>query len=169
MTTIPKKHDLSSLRICITGGSPVPQPIVKRFEELSGVRVAQVYGSTETCGQNVIEPTVGLRKPGAAGLPVGSSRLGDVPYLGGDEYSIADIATFPWVLVQSRRLGERFPFLDRNSVLYPNLAVWLERCEERPGAQQALAVHAKMTSAVAAATPEDLDRMFGRGKYAYRG
>ena len=23
-------------------------------------------------------------------------RLGEVPYLGGDEYSIADIATFPW-------------------------------------------------------------------------
>lgn len=71
----PARHDLSSLRICITGGSPVPQPIVKRFEELSGVRVAQVYGSTETCGQNVIEPTLGIRKPGAAGLPVGSSRI----------------------------------------------------------------------------------------------
>jgi acyl-CoA synthetase (AMP-forming)/AMP-acid ligase II len=71
----PARHDLSSLRVCITGGSPVPQPIVKRFEELSGVRVAQVYGSTETCGQNVIEPTLGIRKPGAAGLPVGSSRI----------------------------------------------------------------------------------------------
>jgi GST-like protein len=96
-------------------------------------------------------------------------RLGDATYLGGSEYSIADIATFPWVRIQSRRLGERFPFLDRNSGLYPNLAAWLERCEERPDVQRALAVHARMTSAVATATPEDLDRMFGRGKYAYRG
>lgn len=71
----PARHDLSSLRICITGGSPVPQPVIKRFEELSGVKVAQVYGATETCGQNVIEPTAGLRKPGATGLPVGSSRI----------------------------------------------------------------------------------------------
>lgn len=71
----PARHDLSSLRICTTGGSPVPQPVIKRFEELSGVRVMQVYGSTETCGQNVMEPTAGIRKPGAAGLPVGSSRI----------------------------------------------------------------------------------------------
>ena len=71
----PARHDLSSLRICTTGGSPVPQPVIKRFEELSGVRVTQVYGSTETCGQNVIEPTAGIRKPGAAGVPVGSSRI----------------------------------------------------------------------------------------------
>lgn len=71
----PARHDLSSLRICITGGSPVPQPVIKRFEELSGVKVAQVYGATETCGQNVIEPTAGLRKPGATGVPVGSSRI----------------------------------------------------------------------------------------------
>ncbi|TKT75719.1 AMP-binding protein [Aquamicrobium sp. LC103] len=71
----PSRHDLSSLRICTTGGSPVPQPVIKRFEELSGVKVAQVYGATETCGQNVIEPTLGLRKPGSAGLPVGSSRI----------------------------------------------------------------------------------------------
>jgi len=69
------RHDLSSLRICTTGGSPVPQPVIKRFEEFSGVKVAQVYGSTETCGQNVMEPTAGIRKPGSAGLPVGSSRI----------------------------------------------------------------------------------------------
>jgi long-chain acyl-CoA synthetase len=69
------RHDLSSLRICTTGGSPVPQPVIKRFEEFSGVKVAQVYGSTETCGQNVMEPTAGIRKAGSAGLPVGSSRI----------------------------------------------------------------------------------------------
>lgn len=83
----PERHDLSSLRICTTGGSPVPQPVIKRFEQLSGARVTQVYGSTETCGQNVMEPTMGVRKPGAAGLPVGSSRIkvvneggGEVPF-----------------------------------------------------------------------------------------
>ena len=71
----PDKHDLTSLRVCTTGGSPVPQPVIQRFESLSGARVSQVYGSTETCGQNVMEPTMGVRKPGSAGLPVGSSRI----------------------------------------------------------------------------------------------
>lgn len=69
------RHDLSSLRLCITGGAPVPQPVIQQFERYSGVQVAQVYGSTETCGQNVIEPTIGVRKPGAAGVAVGSSRI----------------------------------------------------------------------------------------------
>jgi long-chain acyl-CoA synthetase len=71
----PARHDVSSLRVCTTGGSPVPQPVVVRFEEMSGVRVSQVYGATEVCGQAVMEPTVGLRRPGSAGLPVGSSRI----------------------------------------------------------------------------------------------
>lgn len=69
------RHDLRSLRTCTTGGSPVPQSVIQRFEELSGARVTQVYGSTETCGQNVMEPTLGVRKRGSAGLPVGSSRI----------------------------------------------------------------------------------------------
>ncbi|MDN2568339.1 AMP-binding protein [Aquibium sp. A9E412] len=71
----PARHDLSSLRICTTGGSPVPQPVIRRFEALSGVTVAQVYGATETCGQNVMEPTAGIRKAGSTGLPVGASRI----------------------------------------------------------------------------------------------
>lgn len=71
----PSAQDLTSLRVCATGGSPVPQPVIQRFEQLSGARVTQVYGSTETCGQNVMEPTMGVRKPGSAGVPVGSSRI----------------------------------------------------------------------------------------------
>lgn len=71
----PARHDLSSLRVCTTGGSPVPQPVVARFEAMSGVRVSQVYGATEVCGQAVMEPTAGIRRPGSAGLPVGSSRI----------------------------------------------------------------------------------------------
>lgn len=30
------RHDLSSLRLCTTGGAPAPPPIMARFEELSG-------------------------------------------------------------------------------------------------------------------------------------
>jgi len=71
----PATHDLTSLRVCTTGGAPVPQSIVERFEALSGARVTQVYGSTETLGQNVMEPTVGIRKAGSTGVPVGSSFI----------------------------------------------------------------------------------------------
>lgn len=70
-----ERHDLTSLRLCTTGGAPVPPPIMVKFEALSGAKVIQVYGSTETLGQNVMEPHNGIRKHASAGLPVGSSRV----------------------------------------------------------------------------------------------
>ena len=96
------------------------------------------------------------------------ARLGRAPFLGGAEYSIADMATFPWVLVQSRRLGGAYPFLDRNAPFHPNIAAWMNRCEERPGLQRGLVAHAAVKSGLPTATPDDLDRIFGRGNYAYR-
>jgi GSH-dependent disulfide-bond oxidoreductase len=95
-------------------------------------------------------------------------RLGDAPYLGGEEYSIADMAAFPWVLVQSNRLREKYPFLDKESPLHPNIAAWVKRCEARPGVQRGLKAHSALKSGVPTATPDDLDRIFGRGDYAYR-
>jgi acyl-CoA synthetase (AMP-forming)/AMP-acid ligase II len=71
----PARDDLSSLRLCTNGGAPVSGVVAQRFEELSGAKVIQVYGATETSGQNVIEPVIGVRKPGSAGVPVGASRI----------------------------------------------------------------------------------------------
>jgi GST-like protein len=64
-----------------------------------------------------------------------NARLADAPYLAGDEYSIADIATFPWA-----RGAER-----RGIVLedYPHLRRWLVELEQRPGVQRGLAVLAE--------------------------
>jgi acyl-CoA synthetase (AMP-forming)/AMP-acid ligase II len=69
------KDDVSSLRLCTTGGSPVPREVMAQFEAVGGCPVLQVYGATETCGQNVMEPLYGARRSGAAGVPVGASRI----------------------------------------------------------------------------------------------
>jgi acyl-CoA synthetase (AMP-forming)/AMP-acid ligase II len=71
----PKKHNLRSLRLCTNGGSPVSEVISKKFEEISGAPVLQVYGATESLGQNVMEPYIGVRKPGSAGVVAGSARI----------------------------------------------------------------------------------------------
>jgi glutathione S-transferase len=47
------------------------------------------------------------------------------PYLGGAEYSLADIAFVPWVLRARDALGVDFE-------PYPALGAWLARLEERP-------------------------------------
>jgi len=71
----PKRDDLSSLRLAVTGGAPVPTEILREFEESFGVRLAQIYGATETTGYNTGEPLVGVRRLGSAGMAIGSSSI----------------------------------------------------------------------------------------------
>ncbi|HEX7820448.1 MAG TPA: glutathione binding-like protein [Sphingobium sp.] len=59
-------------------------------------------------------------------------RLADRTFLAGDEYSIADIATYPWVVPYARhgQLLEDFPHLKR----------WFEAIKARPATERAFAV-----------------------------
>jgi acyl-CoA synthetase len=43
-----EQHDLSSLRCMFTGGEAVPEERAARFEDVTGARVLQFYGSNET-------------------------------------------------------------------------------------------------------------------------
>jgi len=45
---IVEQHDLSSLRCMFTGGEAVPEARAARFEDITGARVLQFYGSNET-------------------------------------------------------------------------------------------------------------------------
>ena len=71
----PARDDLSSLRLAVTGGAPVPMGILQQFEAKFGVRLVQIYGATESTGYNTGEPLVGVRKLGSAGTPIGSSTI----------------------------------------------------------------------------------------------
>lgn len=85
-------------------------------------------------------------------------RLGEAPYLGGVDYTLADIATFPWT-----RYREPWGIKDAN---YPNLARWFKVISERPAVQRAIDVVSKVVSAREKATPDNKDRLFGRGRHA---
>ena len=85
-------------------------------------------------------------------------RLGETPYLGGMDYTIADIATFPWT-----RSHDNFGVKWEDN---PNLARWFNKVSERPAVKRALEVVGKITSARETATEDNKDRLFGRGKYA---
>ncbi len=65
-------------------------------------------------------------------LDVLDRNLAERRFLGGDEYTIADIATFPWygALVMGK-LYEAAEFLDVTS--YKNVLRWAEEIFERPG------------------------------------
>ncbi|UIP07353.1 long-chain fatty acid--CoA ligase [Erythrobacter sp. SDW2] len=64
------KTDLSSLKVCISGGAPMPAPVHDKFEAVTGVRLVEGYGLTETSGVVSANPYVGTRKKGTIGQVV---------------------------------------------------------------------------------------------------
>jgi GST-like protein len=85
-------------------------------------------------------------------------RLGEAPYLGGDEYSIADVAMFPWTRNHD---AQGVKWADN-----PNLARWFDAIAARPAVKRALDKVAQIKSAREVATDDHKDRLFGRGRYA---
>ncbi|KWV91381.1 long-chain fatty acid--CoA ligase [Erythrobacter sp. YT30] len=67
--------DLSSLRVCISGGAPMPAPIHAKFEEETGVRLVEGYGLTESAGVVSVNPYDGARKKGTIGQLVAGTEI----------------------------------------------------------------------------------------------
>lgn len=90
-------------------------------------------------------------------------RLSQREYLGGDEFSIADMATFPWLRKYPEQLG-----IDMTTL--PHLRRWREVTEARPGFQRitgtlnALIEHGLREQDKA--DPDAVDRFFRRGRWA---
>jgi long-chain acyl-CoA synthetase len=63
-------HDLSSLRMGLSGGASLPVEVLKRWEEAFKAEIIEVYGLTESTGLVTANPVYGLRKPGSVGITV---------------------------------------------------------------------------------------------------
>ena len=93
-------------------------------------------------------------------------RLGVVPYLGGDDYSVADIATLPWVLNGFTKPAALFP---GEPSPYRNVERWQDDLLKRPAIVRAVAIADKLRNDLTKgleATPDQQDRVFSRGKYS---
>jgi long-chain acyl-CoA synthetase len=64
------KTDFSSLRVCISGGAPMPAEVKRRFEERTGAKLVEGYGLTESSGVVSTNPYEGLNKSGTIGQPI---------------------------------------------------------------------------------------------------
>ena len=67
--------DLSSLQVCIAGGAPLPLRIKQRWVALTGVRLVEGYGLTETSGVVTANPYDGDDRIGTIGQPLAATRL----------------------------------------------------------------------------------------------
>jgi len=61
---------LDSLRLCVCGSAPLTNELLERFEALTGARLFEGYGLTETSPVTHCNPLDGLRKVGTIGVPV---------------------------------------------------------------------------------------------------
>ena len=69
------KTDFSSLRVCISGGAPLPAPVKARFEAATHSRLVEGYGLTETSGVATTNPYEGDDRVGTIGQPLPQTRL----------------------------------------------------------------------------------------------
>lgn len=85
-------------------------------------------------------------------------RLGGRPYVAGNDYTIADIAAFPWL--------RNFELLAIDPGKYPTIKKWVGTIGGRDAVKRAYAQVATLKSIRDKASDDQKDRFFGRGKYA---
>ncbi len=64
------RHNLSSLRMGLSGGASLPVEVLKEWEDKFRATVVEVYGLTESTGLVTANPVYGVRKPGSIGITV---------------------------------------------------------------------------------------------------
>ncbi len=87
------------------------------------------------------------------------TRLAEAEYLAGDAFTIADIATFPWVRTPARR---NIDFAE-----FPNVARWHDAIAARPAVVRGLALLGERTRQ-GPMTQEQRDNLFGATQFATR-
>jgi long-chain acyl-CoA synthetase len=60
--------DISSLRVCVSGGAPLPAEIRERFQKLTGCRIIEGYGLTEASPAVTSNPPDGIVRADSVGI-----------------------------------------------------------------------------------------------------
>jgi long-chain acyl-CoA synthetase len=67
--------DFSSLRLCASGGAPLPVAVQQRFEQVTGHRLTEGWGMTETSPLGTFTPREGPRKVASCGVPYPGTEM----------------------------------------------------------------------------------------------
>jgi GST-like protein len=86
-------------------------------------------------------------------------RLSTAEYLAGDEYSIADMATYPWLRFPERR------GIDLSA--FPSVKRWFETIDARPAVKRGVSVLAENVRQ-GPMTDAEREVMFGKTQFAAR-
>jgi len=67
------KFNLKSLEVCISGAAPLPVAVREKFEKMTGAKLREGFGLTETSPVTHVNPILGEARSGSIGLPVPST------------------------------------------------------------------------------------------------
>ena len=82
------KYNLKSIKVCVSGGAPLPVETQKRFEDITGGLLIEGYGLSETSPVVTANPVDrNARKIGSVGLPLPNTELRLV-----NQYSLETVA-----------------------------------------------------------------------------
>ena len=99
--------DLSHVHFFISGGAPIPLPVIRKYQEEKGVGFVQGYALTETGRLTSLDLRDSIRKAGSVGKEVFHVTLRIVNDAGRDvEQGRGDAKRVPGRLVLHRRHGE---------------------------------------------------------------
>ncbi len=68
-----EKLDISSIKGCFSGSAPLPVEVLERFERLTGGKITEGFGMTESSPVTHANPLYGVRKTGSIGVPLPST------------------------------------------------------------------------------------------------
>ena len=149
-------------------GRLLPADKAKRFDVLQWMMI-QMTSVGPMCGQ-----LVHFRRFAPAGNDYSLSRyrtevnrlfdlydqrLASHAYVGGEEYTIADIAVFPWL--------RNHELLGISIAERPHVTRYVEKISAHPAVKRAMAKVGAIQTARDTATDDIKDRVFGRGRYAH--
>ncbi len=69
------KYDISSLRLCVCGGSALAAQTARQFKEYYQRDIVQIWGLTEAVAQNTVQPLDGSGKLCSCGWPMSGWKL----------------------------------------------------------------------------------------------
>jgi long-chain acyl-CoA synthetase len=70
-----QKYDLTSIKLCISGGAPLPVEVKEQFETLTGCKLVEGYGLTEASPVVAVNPFDERRRPGSIGFPLPGTTI----------------------------------------------------------------------------------------------
>jgi long-chain acyl-CoA synthetase len=87
-----ERYGFNSLRVCMSGGAALPVEVRQKFEALTGGKLVEGYGLTETSPVTHVNPPEGSPKTGSMGLPIADTeaRIMDLE-TGTREMSVGEI------------------------------------------------------------------------------